>query len=368
MRRGPRSSVHSRAEWEEKVASKTFSAGSKTGGLRVLAIGSLLLESPLPMDEARDTRSPDRPRASVVIPTFRRTVPLRALLDGLVSEAGAASNVEVVLSDDGSGNEVAEVAAAYAGRIPRFKYITGENAGPGVARNRGVAVASADVLLFVDSDCLVQPGWVDALARAIEAGALIAFGPTRSAVPAFEPFVHSIVSEHELISVTNVAFARGTFEGLGGFRADLSRVAEDRDLFTRARAAGIVPVWVGDAVVDHPPRLKNIRLPTVFGDTRHYRDLRAFYVSHPDVRSDDKRRNRALLAKGTLKLLLGMTPLGLPTFVGHALLRRRDVNRRLEAANVDFRVAAGAAVKYGLLQPVNDLVRWAVQAAQLSGL
>ena len=121
-----------------------------------------------------------------------------------------------------------QLAAEYAGRFPRFKYVTGENAGPGVARNRGVAVASADVLLFVDSDCLVEPGWVDALAGAIESGALLAFGPTRSAVPAIEPFVHSIVSENELLSVTNVAFARRTFEGLGDFgriSAALPRIA-----------------------------------------------------------------------------------------------------------------------------------------------
>src|SRR4051812_23402247 len=244
------------------------------------------------MDEARDTRSADRPRASVVIPTFRRTVPLRALLDGLVSEAGAATNVELVVSDDGSGDEVAQVAAEYAGRFPRFKYVTGENAGPGVARNRGVAVASADVLLFVDSDCLVEPGWVDALAGAIESGALLAFGPTRSAVPAIEPFVHSIVSENELLSVTNVAFARRTFEGLGGFRSDLSRVAEDRDLFTRARAAGIVPVWVGEAVVDDPPPLQKNRPPAGLCGTPHHRPPGGVFLSGPEVPGGETRGRR----------------------------------------------------------------------------
>jgi glycosyltransferase involved in cell wall biosynthesis len=312
--------------------------------------------------------SPPPPRASVVIPTYRRTDDLRALLDTLVPEAGGASNVEVVLSDDGSGAEVADVVAAYASRFPRLKYITGENAGPGVARNRGVAAAASDVLLFIDSDCLVQPGWVDALAGGIEAGAAIAFGPTRSPVPWLEPFVHSIFFEDELVGATNVAFARRTFDALGGFRADLSFLAEDRDLFTRARAAGHVPVRVANAVVKHPPRLKKIRLPTWSGDTRYLRDLRSFYSTHPDIREQDIRLNRALLTKGALKLLLGMTPVGLPAFVAHSLLRRRDVNRCLAAAEIDFRVAASEAVKYGLLQPVNDLLRWAIHAAQMNAL
>ena len=318
-------------------------------------------ELPQPPTSARA-----RPRASVVIPTYRRTGPLRELLDTLVADEGGAGDVEIIVSDDGSGDEVERVVAAYAGRLPRLRYITGENAGPGVARNRGVAAASADVLLFVDSDCLVQAGWANALANAIEAGAPIAFGPTRSAVPALEPFVHSIVFEDELVTATNLAFARRTFESLGGFRADLSRIAEDRDLFTRARAAGIVPVWVPDAVVNHPPRLKKIRLPPIFGDTRHFGDLRAFYSSHPDVRAHDVRRNRVLLAKGALKLALGLTPVGLPMFLAQAFLRRREVNRRLEAADLDFRVPLGEAAKYGFLQPVNDLLRWASVLVQVN--
>jgi hypothetical protein len=223
------------------------------------------------------------------------------------------------------------------------------------------------VLLFVDSDCLVHPGWFAALARAIESGAALAFGPTRSAVPALEPFVHSIVSETELIVAANVALSRDTFERLGGFRADLSRMAEDRDLIARARAAGITPSWVARAVVDHPPRLKKVRLPPLQGDAPYFQHLRAYYSSYPDVRAHDVRENRALMAKGTLKLLLGMTPFGLPAFIAHALLKRRDVNTRLEAAHVDFRVAASEAVKYGALQPVNDILRGLVHSVHLTG-
>jgi glycosyltransferase involved in cell wall biosynthesis len=305
------------------------------------------------MTQPLKSAAPSPPRASVVIPTYRRTDELRALLDTLLPETGAASHIEVIVSDDGSGVEVAEMAAAYASRFPRFKY---------------VAAAAADVLLFVDSDCLVEPGWADALASAIEAGASIAFGPTRSPVPSLEPFVHAIFFENELVGATNMAFARRTYEALGGFRPEISRFAEDRDLFTRARAAGHVPLRVAGAVVNHPPRPKKIRLAPILGDAPYLKDLRAFYSSHPDVRDQALQSNRALLAKGVLKLLVGMTPVGLPTFVAHALLRRRDVNRCLAAANVDFRVPAGEAIKYGLLQPVNDVLHWALHALQMSTL
>ncbi len=303
-----------------------------------------------------------------MIPTYRRTGPLRALLDSLVADEVAVREAEVILSDDGSGGEIAGVAAAYASHLPRLRYVTGENAGPGVARNRGVAAASTDVLLFVDSDCLVHPGWFAALARAIESGAALAFGPTRSAVPALEPFVHSIVSETELIVAANVAFSRGTFERLGGFRADLSRIAEDRNLIARARAAGIAPSWVARAVRGPPTALeegpatasagRRSSLPATCAPSIRRTPTCARTTSAKIARSWPRERSSCCWAS---------TPFGLPAFIAHALLKRRDVNTRLEAAHVDFRVAASEAVKYGALQPVNDILRAFVHSVHLTG-
>jgi hypothetical protein len=105
----------------------------------------------------------------------------------------------------------------------------------------------------------------------------------------------------------------------------------------------------------------------VLGDHPQFSALRAFYSSYPEVRSHDRRASRALLAKGALKLLLGVTPFGLPTFIAQAMWKRRDVNRRLEAADVDWRVPARDAIKYGLFQPVNDILL-AVQSLQMTGL
>ena len=302
-----------------------------------------------------------RPRASVVIPTYRRTPPLRDLLESLARET-LAGDFEVVLSDDGSGEEVAAVAAAYEPRFRRLRFTTGENAGPGVARNRGVAAAAADVLLFVDSDCLVEPGWVRALTEAVEAGAELAFGPTRSAVPALEPYVHSIVSEDELITFTNVGVSRRLYTALGGFRPEVSRIAEDRDFFARARAAGVTPLRVADAVITHPPRAREIRFADLWAPSLVLGDLGVYYSSWPELHPQVVAANRRLLAKGAVKLAVATLPFGLPGLVAHALVKRRQVNGRLAAAGVPFQVPAAAALKYGLLQPVNDLFQFARRA------
>ena len=48
-------------------------------------------------------------------------------------------------------------------------------AGPGPARNCGATVAAAQLLAFIDADCVAQPGWVEAIVTFLEANPEVAF-------------------------------------------------------------------------------------------------------------------------------------------------------------------------------------------------
>ena len=80
-------------------------------------------------------------RVSVVVPTFNRVEPLRLLLESLSAQQLDSGQFELVIADDGSGPEVEALAKAYAPRFAGLEFVTGPNAGPGVARNRGVAAS-----------------------------------------------------------------------------------------------------------------------------------------------------------------------------------------------------------------------------------
>jgi glycosyltransferase involved in cell wall biosynthesis len=312
-------------------------------------------------------------RASVIVPTFNRANLLRDLLDSLVCQTLSSGEFEIVLSDDGSGGEVLALQAEYAKTFPRLRFVTGPNGGPGIARNRGVIAAEADILLFVDSDCLVEAGWLEALTTAVEKGAPLVFGPTRSAVPPLEPFVHSIISESQLTACTNVGVRRSTFNELGGFRPEISRIAEDRDFAARAIARGIVALRVPNAVVIHPPRLKRIRAPLSRIDYLTLRELRTFYLKNPAFRSNAVSTNRSLVLKGSAKLLIVavpaicaalfsvavIAPVGFLAMIAQAIAKRRRINRHLVRLNVPLQVALASALKYGALQPVMDLLSFA---------
>ncbi len=98
-------------------------------------------------------------KATVVIPTYNRAQRLAELLRCLTTQGEALARV--VVCDDGSSDDTAEVVRGFVGRLP-VAYAHQENRGfrAGQARNMGIARAEGDVIVFVDDDVLVAPDFV----------------------------------------------------------------------------------------------------------------------------------------------------------------------------------------------------------------
>ncbi|MFD9499106.1 CDP-glycerol glycerophosphotransferase family protein [Streptomyces sp. NPDC060035] len=98
------------------------------------------------------------PRLTVVVPLYNVEEYLGACLDSLAEQTMA--DLEVVMVDDGSTDNSADVAKEFARRDSRFRLIRQENAGLGAARNAGAGQAHPDgeFLTFADSDDIVPPG------------------------------------------------------------------------------------------------------------------------------------------------------------------------------------------------------------------
>jgi glycosyltransferase involved in cell wall biosynthesis len=101
---------------------------------------------------------------SVVIPTYNR----RALLERCLASVRAQTfeDYEIVVVDDGSTDGTVEMLNDLGSG--RLKIIVQDNAGPGAARNRGVAAASGRYLAFLDSDDFWFPWTLFAYVQAIE--------------------------------------------------------------------------------------------------------------------------------------------------------------------------------------------------------
>jgi GT2 family glycosyltransferase len=106
---------------------------------------------------------PGGPRLSVtvIIPVYNRVELLRRTLAGIMVQRGYPAHfISVVVADDGS-EATADLALAVEEAAARLRITMvrqeREGYGAGRARNLGAAAAQADVLLFVDADCLPDP-------------------------------------------------------------------------------------------------------------------------------------------------------------------------------------------------------------------
>lgn len=82
---------------------------------------------------------------------------------------------EVVVVDNGSTDGTAELARAFADRVPSLRVIdASQKVGISYARNRGVEAAHGRLLAFCDADDEVSDGWVAAIARGLERHAAVA--------------------------------------------------------------------------------------------------------------------------------------------------------------------------------------------------
>jgi len=103
-------------------------------------------------------------RVSVIVPLYNKAPYVRRALDSIGAQT--LSDLEAIVVDDGSTDGSAEIAEAYTD--PRFRIIKQANAGPGAARNRGLAEARGPLAAFLDADDFWQPKYLETGAGVLE--------------------------------------------------------------------------------------------------------------------------------------------------------------------------------------------------------
>ena len=179
-----------------------------------------------------------QPRASVVVPTRGYASSLRGCLESL-DRQDADFDYEVVLVDSVSDPRVAAEAAKH----PRVRLVrTQGGLLPGPGRNLGVQEARGEILVFLDADCVAEPGYVRAAVGALgepDGPTRLVGGPVLDARPwnlvcaadnfsQFADFPPGRPEEPaEYFPGCNMAVRRQDFLAVGGFSALTMPAGED---------------------------------------------------------------------------------------------------------------------------------------------
>ena len=100
------------------------------------------------------------PQISVVIPTFNRQASLQRVVEALTCQSLSPDKFEVIIVSDGSTDGTDEYLRAAQCDFA-LEVETQANQGPAVARNRGVAMAKAPLVLYLDDDVIPSEGLLE---------------------------------------------------------------------------------------------------------------------------------------------------------------------------------------------------------------
>ena len=112
-------------------------------------------------------------RYSVIIPVYNRPDEVDELLQSLTVQC--FKDFEVVIVEDGSSIPCKEVADRYTDRLD-IKYFSKPNSGPGQTRNYGAERSNGEYLIVLDSDCILPPGYLEAVEEELNREPADAFG------------------------------------------------------------------------------------------------------------------------------------------------------------------------------------------------
>jgi glycosyltransferase involved in cell wall biosynthesis len=210
---------------------------------------------------------------SIVIPTYDRKPILEKCLLALETQ-DYSGQYEVVVVDDGSNDGTVEWLRET--NFPHVRLICQDHQGPSAARNLGVEQSHGDIIIFIDSDLVVLPGFLTAHDAKLQQGKwdtggdrFFTYGRVVNTAnfenPTSEPYKITDYSA-AFFATGNVAIAKHWLIEAGLFDTGFQLYGwEDLELGVRLKNLGLTLIKAPDAVGYHwHPAFTLAQIPKLF--------------------------------------------------------------------------------------------------------
>ena len=195
------------------------------------------------------------PAVSVIVPVYNGASFLAEAIESVLAQSLPPDEILVV--DDGSTDDSADVAARYA---PQVRVISRQNGGCGAARNSGIREARGTLLAFLDADDVWMPGKLQLQAEALQQD------DARDAVFGRVEVFYDVSSDTPDRAATELydgvicgtMLVRGaSLQRVGAFAEDL-HIVEFMDWYARAIERGLLFRMLPDVVMRRRIHARNI--------------------------------------------------------------------------------------------------------------
>jgi len=200
--------------------------------------------------------------ASIIIPVFDNAQGLQVTLKSIAQVLGNRKDIEIIICNDGGGEDISKIVAYYDAREVRLD----KNMGSYAARNKGIEVSKGEILAFLDADQKISGQWFDAGLSSIryadyaggqikiEAGDNPSDWELMDIMTAFP--VKWYLENYHFAPTANLFVRKEVFNKIGLFN-EILRSGGDKDFGIRVFDNGLKQVYAPDAITLHPARNKS---------------------------------------------------------------------------------------------------------------
>ena len=185
---------------------------------------------------------------SIIIPIYNYGHFLAEAIDSVMAQTYRP--IEVIVVDDGSTDNTANIATSY----PDIQYIYQPNQGVSVARNTGISKARGRFIAFLDADDTWHPDKLKIQIQHLRENPNIGYNICKIKnylEPEInrDPRIISALYGYDQIGGFTIVCTKSIFELVGGFDPRY-KAGEDFDWFTRAKDKGIAMAIVPDILLN----------------------------------------------------------------------------------------------------------------------
>jgi len=293
------------------------------------------------------------PHVTIAIPTYNREKWLAETLAGLTTQDYPADRLEILIIDNNSPDHTRELVASFSDASHAPKYLLETQQGANFARNRALAEAQGEIIVYGDDDILMHATWLRELMQPFVLDSNKRVGAVAGeVVPVFPEgcpdWVRSFhgpqafredmgpTSNKQVPMSANLAFRRDALREQGGWDTNVGRKGkrvfggEENGPMHRMRQAGF-EVWFAPlASVDH--QMPSGRTTMSYVKRHAFDSACSRVVGRVNLDRDSGRSSISYLLSrflGNMLKALGFTIIAL---VNLLLLRRGEAKKSLVRA------------------------------------
>ncbi len=225
-------------------------------------------------------------KVSIIIPTYNEKEKLINCINSIYNQSYPNNLIEVIVIDDGSTDGTKNYLKY---NFKKVLLIEKQNTGAYDSRNRGINIATGDILAFTDSDCVADKNWINNIVKNIKdskniiAGGKIVhknnFIQKVIGISDFGEYQDDKIKNINAIPTANLAASKIIFDK---YRFDQSLKSSGDRLFSwKLFKDGFKLIYFPDIIIFHDP---SIKLSRFF--ERKYRYGKSFIEirkNHPDL-------------------------------------------------------------------------------------